>query len=350
MHPGASHVQYSPCNVRPAEAESGIERMSSNTTNKSRFRKGGESSFLGLAEIVSGLNHVKSQKELDSAARRLIALAREARIMRDPEACEGASELVLTLDVSPKLRAMAEWYRSLGVPGAAADHDASRKAAARAMDNCDTESVPQILLAVGRSYHSDENYREALAHYIEVSRAARNIDILSVTQALWNIAMLEHDRGDHREALNKFERLFPVITALSHRYPSLYANYLNNLATLLLENGRTLESRQAIGVALASPLAARYPEWRETQKEIEEAARKESRKSAATLKISVAARTTAAPIASGAGRVSKQPRAFIFSIIGLVRARAVLNRRFSNHSVVSLLDRYVKTVRIRDRP
>jgi len=156
MHPGVSHSQYSPCSVRPAEAESGTDSMSKSTTNKSRFRKG-ESSFLGLAEIVGALNYAKSQEELDSTARRLIALAREARMMRHPELCEQASGLVLTLDVSPKLRAMAEWYGSLGVPGDASDHDASIRAAALAIDNCGTEFVPQILLAVGRSYHSNEN-------------------------------------------------------------------------------------------------------------------------------------------------------------------------------------------------
>jgi tetratricopeptide (TPR) repeat protein len=320
--------------------------MHSNTIIKSLFLKS-ESSFVGLAGVIGALHSVRSQEQLDSVARRLVAVARDARILREPELRERACELVLALDVSPKLHVVAKWYQGLGEPGRVRDHDANRKIIARAADNCGNEYLPQILLVTGRSYHSEDKHGEALSYYIEVGKAA-GYDILSATQALWNVAVLDSERGDSRGALRRFEGLFTVVKALSHRYPTLYANYLNNLAALLAENGRTLESRCAINVALASPFAPRFPEWRETQKEIEQAATPGSKaRSSATV-------TVAPPLPKrkqAPNRLSKKPPRTVFAgIIGLIRTGTVARLRSSNPHVVSLIERYVKTVRIRDSP
>jgi tetratricopeptide (TPR) repeat protein len=345
MHPGTSHgLQSPPSSVLPARADSGRDSMSSITINKSLFLKG-QSSFAGFTEIVGAVRSVKSQRALNYVSAEVIDLARHAWLSRGMEICRAASTLVLALDVSPSLRTVAEYYKSLSEPERVADPVANRTSLIRTADECGEEYLPRIILLVGNSYHREENYGEALRYYIEAAKAARDQDVLSRAQSVWNIAVLESDCGDSAGALRRFESICPIVGALCHWYPALYAKYLNNLAALLAENRRVGESRQAIEVALASPFAHRFPEWRETQREIEEAAKQEQRKRAPTGQVLAPARP-----ARPAKKLPKPPRVFVATIVDPVRISNLLSFRHSSPHVVSLLERYVKTVRIRDRP
>jgi hypothetical protein len=54
----------------------------------------------------------------------------------------------------------------------------------------------------------------------------------------------------------------------SHEHPALRYDYLNSLAVELAETGRLEEAKHAIEIALRSPFADRYPNWRTTRDEI----------------------------------------------------------------------------------
>jgi hypothetical protein len=318
--------------------------MHNRTTIKSLFLKR-ESSFFESARIVDALCYVKSQTALDHIAREAIELARDAWMLRERDLRNLASNVVLALDVSPKLHVVAQHYKSLKHDESNADSDSATKTLIHAADRCPAEYTARILLAAGKARHGAGDHSEALRYYAEACKSARGNDTLSQMYAVWNVAMVDYDCGLHRNGLSKFEGLLPLVRALSHRYPVLYYDYLNNLAALLIENGRTEESRRAIRVAMTSPFADRFPEWRETEREIEEAAKQEPRKCAPTGKILASARPERV-----AKKLPKPPRVFVVIIVGPVRISNLLSLRNSDQHVVSLLERYVKTVRIRDRP
>jgi tetratricopeptide (TPR) repeat protein len=318
--------------------------MSSITINNSLFLKG-QSSFALFTEIVGA---VRSQRGLDYVAAEVIDHAHRAWHSREIEACKSASAFVLALDVSPKLHTIAEYYKTLCKREQVADPEANRTTLIQTANECGGEYLPRIILLVGNSYHGEENYGEALRCYIEAGKAARGRDILSQTQSVWNIAVLESDCGDSAGALQRFESISPIIGSLCHWYPTLYADYLNNLAALLAENGRVEESRQAIKVALASPFAARFPEWRETAREIEEAARSEPRGSAPTLKPAV----TTLPVRHKEPRlqIKRQPGLPFICIVRFDLTNPLIPLRGWGRYVVSQLDRYVKIARVRAPP
>jgi tetratricopeptide (TPR) repeat protein len=309
----------------------------------------GESSFFGSARIIDSLRYVKSQHTVDSVAREAIELARYGWMSRETELRNRASDLVLGLDVSPRLHAVAEYYRGLAETECNGDAEVSRRALMQAADSCPPEYFPRIILVLGRSYHSDGDHGEALRCYTEAWKSADGNDRLSQMQALWNVAMVDHDRGRHRNALGGFEALFPVIRALFHKYPLLYYRYLNNLAALLIEDGRTEESRHAIEIALASPFADKFPEWRETQRDIEEAAQKEPRRSPASATVIPALRER--PQEAPTRDLRKSPKTFVIVVVRLDQVGDIAPfRPASVRALASLLERYVKTVRIRDSP
>jgi tetratricopeptide (TPR) repeat protein len=322
--------------------------MHKSTITKSLFLKG-ESSFAVLSEIAGALHLVNSQNALDCVARQIIEVARRARVSRDMELCGEASALLLSLPASQGLRSVAGFYSSLSRPALAFDAARLREAIARGADSAALPYVPRIILEVAGTYDREGELSEALRYYVEAAKVAVGTDGLMVIQAAESIALLRSDDGDHFGALQELERLVPIIGSVSHTYPHLYYEYLNNLAVVLNRAGRTEESRRAIRVALASPLSPRFPEWRETQREIEEAAQKEPRRSPATVTVvpALGERLKEAP----ARDLRKSPKTFVIVVVRLDRVGGIAPfRPASVRALASLLERYVKTVRIRDSP
>jgi len=319
--------------------------MPKSTTTKSLFLKD-ESSFGGLSKITGALHLINSQNALDCLAREINEIARRARVSRQSELCRKASAAVLHLPVSDSLRGIAEFYASLSQR---ADNDEFRHALARRADGADPSYLARVILELACTYDYEGNVPEALWYYVEATKAATGTDSLTAVQAAAGMTLLRSDDGDHLGALQEFKRLFPIIRSVSHTYSHVYYEYANNLAVVLSKAGRIEEARHAVRVALASPLAPRFPEWSETASEIEEAARKESPKSAPTLKIAVAASSARLREAQHL-RAAKPPRVLFVAVIKFVNTPVTVPPRYSNSHSVSLLGRYVKTVRIRDRP
>jgi tetratricopeptide (TPR) repeat protein len=322
--------------------------MHRSTTIKSLFLKD-ESSFCGLSKIAGALHLVNSQNALDCLANELNHIARRARISRETELCSRASAAVLCLPVSRDLRGVAEFYGFLSQQEPVFDTRVVRSELVRQADAARPAFLARVIQEIALTYDGEGNLQEALRYYAEASRAASGTDSLMSFQTTASTAVLRSLGGDNQRALRDLQRLFPVVRSISHAYPEIYYKYANNLAVVLSGAGRIEESRRVIQVALASPLATRFPEWHDTAREIEEAARSEPHRSAPTLKIAAAS----LPLRHKKQRPLpvKKPRSLPpICIVRFDLTGTEARFRFSSRNVVSLLERYVKTVRIRDRP
>jgi len=93
------------------------------------------------------------------------------------------------------------------------------------------------------------------------------------------LAVIKGTNGDHRGAVEHLEKMFPLVRLASSIQPYLYYDYLNGLAVELDEVGRHEQALRASQIAISSPFAHAYPEWRETYEEIGTRRRGSSRSS-----------------------------------------------------------------------
>jgi tetratricopeptide (TPR) repeat protein len=347
---GHRHVAEQPSHklpsaVLPARADSGMESTTSSASARNIVLKGA-SSFAGLAEVVRALHRVKSQYELDSAALRLLDLARMARVVRQPEICRSASNTVLSLPVSYALHTAAGYYETIS--GSKSDIVCLRTALGRAADGAPPEFRARIVFQIGYGYEAEGNIEEAARYYVETARAARGVDALSRVHALCSLAYLRSQEGDHALAVADFESLSPIVHVLSRVSPLIYCDYLNNFALVLSRAGLFEEARRSLRIALASSFAPRFPEWRETENEIEEAAQKEPRRRSATATVVAIPTPRGSPRKAPIRAPQNSPTVFLLVIARRPQVTGLTSRE--RNIVSPLLERYVKTVRIRDQP
>jgi tetratricopeptide (TPR) repeat protein len=108
------------------------------------------------------------------------------------------------------------------------------------------------------------NNEAALYFYLEALKTSPTVS--EYVDLSRTIAVVKGTEGFHKSAIRDLENLFPVVR---YAEPRVYYDYLNTLAVELGEVGRLKEARSASQIALASPFAGAYPEWRETREEIE---------------------------------------------------------------------------------
>jgi len=310
--------------------------MTNKTSVKNRSFKG-ESSFWSIAELVRIVNCATSQREIDNAGLRLLDLARIARLTREEQACSDASKLVMSMPVSHGLHLAADYYRIISQK----ELVCARDVLIRVAYSAPLEYRARVTYQIGYGYEIEGNAAEAARYYIEAAALAGDQDYLSRLHALSGLAYLRSEEGDHAGAVAGLEALLPMVRVLSRVYPIIYAEHLNNFAAVLSRAGMTDQAERAIAAALASTFAVRFPEWRETELEIEEAA-KQSRQSAPTGKSDL--------IQLPAARERVRKPLGLFTVVRRRSNSTVARSDFPAGIVVSLLERYVRTVRIRDRP
>jgi hypothetical protein len=147
-----------------------------------------------------------------------------------------------------------------------------------------TKHQPRALLSIAQALRHQGDARYAMTVANESCR-------LAIDQQDWFTALNAHREtavgksvaGDHRGALSVLEAGLTSVTSLRGDIATvaLVADYYNSLAVELGELGRIEEARLALRVALASPCANAYPEWRETFRELEVKARRVSRSTVA---------------------------------------------------------------------
>ena len=114
----------------------------------------------------------------------------------------------------------------------------------------------------------------ALPLFIEAASQARGVDVATSLNALYQVSAIKSIAGDHRQALDDLLALWPVVRSVVKTHPHLYSNWHNDCAVELLELGRIEDARASLSVALASPVAKNYQEYKETRAEIERYERK----------------------------------------------------------------------------
>jgi len=140
----------------------------------------------------------------------------------------------------------------------------------------------RVLISIAQGFRARGDVGYAARIALESHRLAiRHGDRFTLGNAQRELAVSLSVVGDHRQALRLLESAAPSaldlnpydVAAAAH-----FADYHNSIAVELFELGRTREARRAVSVALASPFAHAYPEWRETSQAIERLEGQPSRK------------------------------------------------------------------------
>jgi hypothetical protein len=141
------------------------------------------------------------------------------------------------------------------------------------------------MLALGTNSIAVSDHKSATNCYRELQMLSRDriFDPMTLYIASRMTAVMKSIEGDHRGALTGLEKMFPLVRMASLQQSYAYYDYLNTLAVELTEAGRLAEARNAAQIALASPFAYAYPEWRDTLDEIEH---RELRASRSTIAVS----------------------------------------------------------------
>ena len=108
------------------------------------------------------------------------------------------------------------------------------------------------------------NNEAALSFYTEALKTSPTVS--EYVDLSRTIAVVKGTEGFHKSAISDLENLLPIIRYAESR---VYYDYLNTLAVELGEVGRLEEASNASRIALVSPFAPSYPEWRDTREEID---------------------------------------------------------------------------------
>jgi tetratricopeptide (TPR) repeat protein len=252
--------------------------------NRNRFPTGC-SSKVGLADSeiavsrVDLLRHivtshlaqtVHSKEAFVKLTNELIRYAEQAYVMRDVEALDEVSHILMNLPIDAA-RQIGRYYYSLAIyrKGQRDEADALLKTIA---DEGPITYRARAIQTLGANHHAHGQLDEALRFQLEALRVAsdRNAHGLQTTlMARWVISTIKSQDGDHRASLSDFRDLSPLVNLLAKQKPFYFYAYCNSVAVELGELDHIAEAEATLSVALASPYAPAYPNWAETRQELE---------------------------------------------------------------------------------
>ena len=218
--------------------------------------KAGGRAFTGILHAIAD-----RQESFTVATRRLICLADLAYGQRDYDALRELSAALSAIPFQPAQRAGQYYVALLHTRAGQLDRAAELLAPLHA---------PRALLTLGTVEEYRGNFTEAARLHVEAMRAGRGVDLFTVAGAQMQLATIRAVEGDHGGALYNLQSAGPLVRLAAASQPALYAIWHNSLAVELCELGYRDEARQAIAIALASPIADRYPEFEATGAEIAE--------------------------------------------------------------------------------
>jgi tetratricopeptide (TPR) repeat protein len=229
-----------------------------------------------LSELIRGVYRKQAFSELGNS---LVKLADHAYDLRQIDTFEKASDFLLNLPLGAEYESIGRYYQALCIYQRGASADA-RVLLEQMAGTLPIRFREKARLAISVICYESGDLQSFSMLNLEASRVAVSSDWRdprTFVNAQHNLAVLKSVDGDHRGALADFERLFPLARALGPWRPYLYYDYVNSLAVELMEVGRLEEARNASKIALASPFAGAYPQWRETSDDIELRGRRASR-------------------------------------------------------------------------
>src|SRR6266404_1673232 len=315
MQPGAPQSHRSPmivCPARatvangvdlvslyPSEAENHIGNTSMNTPASSNLILTALSSFERLAEGERRCSHgglyqeiaqtlirgVHTRHGLEDLAAKLTWVADRAHSIHQFNVVADVGQFLFNLPLSAQLESVGHYYRALSLSrGVRGDIARARSLFERVAEDASSRYRARAMLALGSKSMRVNDRQTAMLFYHEVTQLMardRVFDPMTLYVASRMTAVVKALEGDHRGALADLEKIFPLVRMASSQQAYTYYDYLNTLAVELCEAGRLNEARCASEIALASPFASAYPEWRETREEIELKGRCSSRSTVA---------------------------------------------------------------------
>ena len=129
----------------------------------------------------------------------------------------------------------------------------------------------RALHALGAIEHAAGRFDKATRFYSEAINANTSRDTFATISAQFQVSAIKSLNGDHSQSLNDLLSLWPIVRVAAKSHPHLWPTLQNEIAFELLQLGKVREARQAMAIAIASPIAIQYPEWHETAAEVEAA-------------------------------------------------------------------------------
>jgi len=281
--------------LSPLESENHTGSDSMQTTATSNLVFKAFSSFKGFTELEKrpshgGLYQVIAQtlisgfhtsQTLAVCVNKLVSAADNAYVARQFDIVGNVGQLLSTLPLSGGLESVARYYQALSLNrGTRGDTARAGSLFEQVADEAPSQYRARAMLALGANSFATSDHRRATYFYrdvMEIVARDHSFDPVTLCVAGRMTAVIRGIDGDHRGAVDDLERMFPLARMVSSLQAYAYYEYLNSLAVELGDVGRVEEARRISQIAVASPYARMYPEWRETLDEIESKTRRASR-------------------------------------------------------------------------
>ncbi len=231
----------------------------------------GGSARLCQESIAKVLFHIANgQYSFSVLARKLTRIAELAYGRRDVATLEAASQILSSLPM--KAARDAGLYYSAIAANRRGDYDEARSILEPFCETASPIIKARSIQTLGVIYWYQKDFEESARLHVEAVKAARDVDGFTLLNAFYQFTAIKSDFGDHRQAVDDLENLWPIVRVVSREHPSLFYLYHNEIAVELAAVGRIAEAREAIKVAMSTPISEAYPEWQETAAELAEPA------------------------------------------------------------------------------
>ena len=240
---------------------------------------------VSLAELYQGIAQTlttgfQTERILKDLATRFAAIADHAYLHREFDVVGHVGQILSELPADP-IKVVGQHYQALSLrKGGLGDSVLAATLLQQVADSAPLLYRARAMLALGAVSHDAGDDRTAMSFYREVARLETHnhvFDPMTSYTASRMTAVIRSMQGDHHGAVADLERMFPLAQMASSRQSYAYYDYMNTLAVELGEVGRLEQARHASEIAIASPFAPAYPEWRETFDEIEAKQQRASR-------------------------------------------------------------------------
>ena len=207
-----------------------------------------------------------ARDEMESLYWSLAEIAAQAHALRDIEAVDVASRIMLALPVSPERMNVARYYQAFYL-NRKGEFETARETADQLLDEGLTSRLrSRILLIKASTYSFAGEIEKSLPFYLEAGQIARNCDPSALVTSLRMGAVIKGIHGDHDEAAADLESLVADAWRMAKQDPEGYAATLNSYAVELGQMGHV---EQALNVASrTAPLAFIHPEFNVTIAEL----------------------------------------------------------------------------------
>ncbi len=203
-----------------------------------------------------------AREEIESLYGSLAGIAAQAHAMRDMDALELASEIMLGLPVSPGTKHLARHYQAV-CTNRKGEFEAAREIADRLLEEeLDPQLRSRVLQTKAATHLQVGDIDQSLLFFIEAASFARDCDATSLVESLRAVAVIKSFHGDHHQALADLECLLPIGCQISRYDPKAHSALLNSYAVELGETGQVEQALKV--VSRVASFASLVPEISDT--------------------------------------------------------------------------------------